>query len=128
MTPKRSLSPENNDTPDAKRPKIDELQGVQGTSEPPDIIENVTSQQESPAVTDRDNPATADNLVELEAPLVSTLPTLHSQSRETIQRSIALVLNHDGFDAATPEALEGFTQLVETCKFLHNVQITPTRF
>jgi transcription initiation factor TFIID subunit 8 len=128
MTPKRSLSPENNDIPDAKRTKIDELQEVQGTSEPPNVIENIPSQQESPMSMGTDDSATADKLVELDAPFVSTLPTLHFQSRQTIQRSIALVLSHDGFDAATPEALEGFTQLVETCKFPQIVQIAPTRF
>lgn len=45
-----------------------------------------------------------------------SLPNLHAQSRQSIQRSIALVLRHDGFSSTTPEALESFTQLVETCK------------
>lgn len=46
---------------------------------------------------------------------ISTMPSLHGQARESIQRSVAMVLNHDGFDSATPEAMESFTQLVESC-------------
>lgn len=35
--------------------------------------------------------------------------------RDGLQRSIALALNYIGFDAATNDALESFTELVETC-------------
>ncbi|EFY96328.1 Transcription initiation factor TFIID subunit 8 [Metarhizium brunneum] len=44
----------------------------------------------------------------------SFAPTHHANARTGIQRSIALVLKHDGFSSATPEAMESFTALVET--------------
>ncbi|RFU80248.1 hypothetical protein TARUN_1923 [Trichoderma arundinaceum] len=43
----------------------------------------------------------------------SLSPTLHQFARSGIQRSIAMVLAHDGFQSASPEALESFTELVE---------------
>lgn len=46
---------------------------------------------------------------------VSSITTQHSHARRNIQRSIAAVLSKDGFDAATPEAMESFTGLVEEC-------------
>ncbi|UKZ79280.1 hypothetical protein TrVFT333_007030 [Trichoderma virens FT-333] len=45
--------------------------------------------------------------------VASTSPTVHQFARAGIQRSIALVLSHDGFQSASPEALESFTELVE---------------
>lgn len=44
----------------------------------------------------------------------SLSPTLHHIARCGIQRSIAMVLAHDGFQSASPEALESFTGAVET--------------
>ncbi|EHK40526.1 uncharacterized protein TrAtP1_003836 [Trichoderma atroviride] len=44
----------------------------------------------------------------------SLSPTLHHIARRGIQRSIAMVLAHDGFQSASPEALESFTGAVET--------------
>lgn len=35
--------------------------------------------------------------------------------RKSIQRSIGLALKHVGFDSASEEAMESFTQMVETC-------------
>lgn len=61
--------------------------------------------------------ATPDQLSATPAPPHLTIPNLHTQSRQALQRSIALVLHHDGFSATTPEALESFTQLVETCEW-----------
>ncbi|RDA95565.1 hypothetical protein CP533_1209 [Ophiocordyceps camponoti-saundersi (nom. inval.)] len=40
--------------------------------------------------------------------------THHHKARLGLQRSIALILDHDGFSSATPEAMESFTNLVET--------------
>ena len=44
------------------------------------------------------------------------LPTPHLEARVGLRQSIANVLKHDGFDSSSPEAMEGFTSLVETCK------------
>lgn len=46
----------------------------------------------------------------------SLSPTLHHIARCGIQRSIAMVLAHDGFQSASPEALESFTGAVEMCR------------
>ncbi|KAL7781491.1 hypothetical protein V8C37DRAFT_398181 [Trichoderma ceciliae] len=43
----------------------------------------------------------------------SLSPTLHHLARCGIQRSIAMVLTHDRFQSASPEALESFTEMVE---------------
>lgn len=45
----------------------------------------------------------------------STLPNFNEQNRMGIRRGIVLALNHVGFDTATDEALESFTQMTETC-------------
>ncbi|KAG6001140.1 hypothetical protein E4U21_004674 [Claviceps maximensis] len=42
------------------------------------------------------------------------VPSRHANARVGIQRSIAMVLKHDGFVSSTPEAMESFTSLVET--------------
>ncbi|KAH7149733.1 WD40-repeat-containing domain protein [Dactylonectria estremocensis] len=85
MTPKRSLSPVEDVQPSPKRPRIDHV--AASTDEP--------SEDDSRAVE-------------------SLSPTLHFQARSGIQRSIAMVLKHDGFGSASPEALESFTGMVET--------------
>ncbi|KAJ8132817.1 hypothetical protein O1611_g810 [Lasiodiplodia mahajangana] len=41
-------------------------------------------------------------------------PTAENTARGGLRRSITLALNHVGFDSATEEALEGFTEMVET--------------
>ncbi|EMR61523.1 putative bromodomain associated domain-containing protein [Eutypa lata UCREL1] len=41
-------------------------------------------------------------------------PTAEDVGRDGLRRSIALTLQHVGFDSATNEALEGFTETVET--------------
>ncbi|OPB36031.1 Bromodomain transcription factor [Trichoderma guizhouense] len=45
--------------------------------------------------------------------VASMSPTVHQFARTGIQRSIAMVLSHDGFESASPEAMESFTELVE---------------
>jgi hypothetical protein len=42
-------------------------------------------------------------------------PTAENLHRDALRRSIALTLKHVGFDAANEDALEGFTEAVETC-------------
>ncbi|KAG5992430.1 hypothetical protein E4U54_003646 [Claviceps lovelessii] len=44
----------------------------------------------------------------------SMVSSRHANARVGIQRSIAMVLKHDGFASSTPEAMESFTSLVET--------------
>ncbi|KAH7148963.1 hypothetical protein EDB81DRAFT_649700 [Dactylonectria macrodidyma] len=85
MTPKRSLSPAVDAQSNSKRPRIDH-----GAAE-------------------TDEPLEADSRA-----IESLSPTLHFQARSGIQRSIAMVLKHDGFESASPEALESFTGMVET--------------
>lgn len=42
-------------------------------------------------------------------------PTVESMGRDGLRRSITLALKHVGFDSAKEEALESFTEMVETC-------------
>ncbi|KAI5462738.1 WD40-repeat-containing domain protein [Mariannaea sp. PMI_226] len=85
MTPKRSLSPASDQAPSPKRTKVDPLEPETKPS----------SLEVRPEATE------------------SRILTQHSQVRLGIQRSIAMVLKHDGFQSASPEALEGFTGMVE---------------
>lgn len=48
---------------------------------------------------------------------LSTLKTGHLATRASLERSIIEVLAHDGFSAATPQAMDSFTSLVETCQY-----------
>ncbi|KAI0813461.1 hypothetical protein GGR55DRAFT_579530 [Xylaria sp. FL0064] len=52
------------------------------------------------------------------------LPTVESMGRDGLRRSITLALKHVGFDSATEEALEGFTETVETYMsgFIHQLK------
>ncbi len=43
-------------------------------------------------------------------------PTAEDIGRDGLRRSIALTLQHVGFDSATNEELEGFTETVDTCE------------
>ncbi|KAF6516918.1 hypothetical protein HZS61_004121 [Fusarium oxysporum f. sp. conglutinans] len=85
MTPKRSLSPADEQQPNPKRPRFEDL-------------ESVTMQIED----------------EESRSIESSVPNPHYQARTGLQRSIAMVLNHDGFQGASPEAMESFTGMVET--------------
>ncbi|TGJ82387.1 hypothetical protein E0Z10_g6376 [Xylaria hypoxylon] len=51
-------------------------------------------------------------------------PTVESMGRDGLRRSITLALKHVGFDSATEEALEGFTETVETYMdgFIHQLK------
>ncbi|KAF2968296.1 hypothetical protein GQX73_g5274 [Xylaria multiplex] len=51
-------------------------------------------------------------------------PTAESMGRDGLRRSITLALKHVGFDSATEEALEGFTETVETYMdgFIHQLK------
>lgn len=101
MTPKRSLSPADAaDTPDPKRQRVDE---ANNDNETPD----------QPVAQDRESES--DDYEEEDRAVESSTPTQHHAARRGIQRSIALVLKHDGFQSAKPDALESFTQMVETC-------------
>ena len=44
-------------------------------------------------------------------------PQVQPPARTGLQQCIALVLQHVGFDSASPEALEEFTTMTETCWF-----------
>ncbi|GAW12850.1 hypothetical protein ANO14919_022210 [Xylariales sp. No.14919] len=51
-------------------------------------------------------------------------PTVESMGRDGLRRSVTLALKHVGFDSATEEALEGFTETVETYMdgFIHQLK------
>lgn len=50
--------------------------------------------------------------------------TQHYNARCGIQRSIALVASHVGFDSTSPQVMESFTGLVEACMSLCNSSST----
>lgn len=87
MTPKRSLSPVDGQQPDSKRPRLKDSE-----------IEVIQLEDD-----------------EISS-IASLVPNPHYQARTGLQRSIAMVLNHDGFEGASPEAMESFTGMVETCE------------
>lgn len=95
MSSKRSLSPEDSPESDSKRPRVD----TQEADTPREVSAGLD-------VDGLDDGFTATE---------SLAPTHHSHARCGIQRSIALVLKHDGFASATPQAMESFTGLVESC-------------
>lgn len=47
---------------------------------------------------------------------VPEVPNEYNVHREGLQRSIALALDHVGFEAASEEAMESFTAMTETCQ------------
>ena len=46
------------------------------------------------------------------------IPTSEDLGRDGLRRSIALTLQHVGFDSASPEAMESFTAAAETCTYI----------
>ncbi|KAL7946643.1 hypothetical protein V8C42DRAFT_318438 [Trichoderma barbatum] len=99
MSRKRSVSLASLDS-DSKRPRLSSQEGQEqqfGTTQ-------ARSQQDASSEWADEESMSA---------VASLSPTVHHFARSGIQRSIALVLSHDGFQSATPEALESFTQLVE---------------
>ena len=103
VSPKRSLSPDNGEEPNAKRARLDTSDA---TSE--DAMDISVASGTLGAVEEHASDAHP-------GAKVSATPTLHSQARLGIQRSIAMALKHIGFDSTAPEALESFTQIIETC-------------
>lgn len=45
-------------------------------------------------------------------------PNFNTQSRMGLRRGIMLALDHVGFDSASEEALESYTQMTEICQWL----------
>lgn len=97
-SPKRSISSDSEDERHSKRARVTESQESSSSSELSDILDQAQGLE-----------------INIDPPSVVSTPSLHNQSRSALQRSLAIVLQHDGFRSATPEALESFTQLVETC-------------
>jgi len=98
-TPKRSRSASEDDGREPKRSRTN-------SSVHPDLrINHAISGQIGDATTEDDDDTGL---------RISTAITPHGQARQSIQRTIAQVLSHDGFDGATPEAMESFTHMVET--------------
>ena len=95
MSSKHSLSPEDSPESDSKRLRVDAQ--VSDTSREVSAGLEIDGQDEEFRATE------------------SLAPTHHSHARHGIQRSIALVLNHDGFASASPQVMESFTGLVESC-------------
>lgn len=56
-------------------------------------------------------------------PSVVNKPTCEDLGRDGLTRSIALTLQHVGFDAASKEALMSFTETVETCTFVFKLKL-----
>lgn len=60
------------------------------------------------------------SLVDGETFAVPEVPNEYHVNRTGLQRSIALALEHVGFDCATEEAIESFTVMTETCQSLRS--------
>lgn len=88
--------------------------------EPEAKKQRVEAEPKTPKAEVAEEPATITNglseMEELERAMETASLTQHHQTRLALQRSIALVLRHDGFASATPEALESFTNHVEICE------------
>ncbi|KAG5952593.1 hypothetical protein E4U53_000469 [Claviceps sorghi] len=96
MSSKRSHSVDSGESPaeTIKRPKLNALGQEAALDEFPKAA----------------SPEVEDETVAVQ----SMVPSRHANARVGIQRSIAMVLKHDGFNSSTPEAMESFTGLVET--------------
>lgn len=103
MSLKRSVSVDTTSS-DSKRPRLASLEDQNSGEQQPGTTQVRTEEDVFPGWVDEAVP--------------SLTPTVHHFARSGIQRSIALVLAHDGFQSATPEALESFTELVEQCTSL----------
>ena len=51
-----------------------------------------------------------------QSPAASTQPTSDELAKTALRRSIALALQRVGFDSATPDAMESFVLMAETCR------------
>ncbi|PNP50245.1 hypothetical protein THARTR1_09076 [Trichoderma harzianum] len=112
---KRSVSAATLDS-DPKRPRLASRDG----QEQQPATNQAPTQQDAPSEWADEESMSA---------VASMSPTVHQFARTGIQRSIAMVLSHDGFDAASPEAMESFTELVEQCmtQTLHDTNPFPFR-
>ncbi|PHH84387.1 hypothetical protein CDD83_2020 [Cordyceps sp. RAO-2017] len=97
MSSKRSLPSEQGLESDPKRPRVST-----SPAEPPSTGSTIRD--------DGDDDDVSDEALAVE----SSAPTHRHHARCGVQRSIALVLRHVGFAAATPEAMESFTNLFES--------------
>lgn len=131
MTPKRSLSPSDEalDQPDPKRVRVENVDGKEADVKMVDakIADAKTADVKvaEAKTTDAKTVVVEDEVLESKdaQAIKSLLPTQHANARAGIQRSIAMVLKHDGFDSASPEAMESFTGLVETCEHIRQKEI-----
>lgn len=98
------------DRPDPKRVRVENVDEKTADVKAADAKTAVVVEDEVPE--SKDAPA-----------IKSLLPTKHSNARTGLQRSIAMVLKHDGFDSASPEAMESFTEMVETCEHIRQKAI-----
>jgi transcription initiation factor TFIID subunit 8 len=107
MSRKRSASVISVDS-DTKRPKHATPEDEPSSGQQLETSQNPTEQDSPSEWADEESFSAVPSLS----------PTLHHIARCGIQRSIAMVLSHDGFQSASPEALESFTGVVETCRHL----------
>ncbi|KAK1250698.1 hypothetical protein MKX08_010701 [Trichoderma sp. CBMAI-0020] len=103
MSRKRSASVISVDS-DTKRPKHATPEDEPSSAPQLEAIQNGAGRDSSSEWADEESFSAVPSLS----------PTLHHIARCGIQRSIAMVLAHDGFQSASPEALESFTGAVET--------------
>lgn len=68
--------------------------------------------QSSSTVQSSESPIAAVSATRIDGP-----PSFNEQHRTELRRAITLALGHVGFDSASPEALESFTHMTETCQF-----------
>lgn len=69
-------------------------------------------------MTDITSPPETDESEESSPAEVKYPSTQHFNARCGIQRSIALVASHVGFDSSSPQVMESFTGLVEACMLI----------
>lgn len=105
MSRKRSASIISVDS-DTKRPKHATPEDEPSSAQQLETTQNIAGRDSSSEWADEESFSAVPSLS----------PTLHHIARCGIQRSIAMVLAHDGFQSASPEALESFTGAVEMCR------------
>lgn len=88
-SPKKRASPSPDDLPPAKRLRTDSLSAPQSVNLSATVGDTVP---------------------------VSGAPNEYNVHREGLQRSVALALDHVGFEAASEEAMESFIAMTETCQ------------
>lgn len=91
-------------------------------AESPKKRASLSSDETPPAKRIRTDSLNASQTIHLSATVGDTVPVPevpneYNVHREGLQRSIALALDHVGFEAASEEAMESFTAMTETCQF-----------